>query len=62
MVCNSYLPRSPRSAIGKFGKVPDFSGIRRRSKRATPKDIRDQFGNPAWVIDEAQYKGIKFER
>ena len=26
------------------------------------KDIRDQFGNPAWVIDEAQYKGIKFER
>src|SRR5262245_26554045 len=36
MVCNSYLPRSPRSAIGKFGKVPDFSGIRRRSKRAAP--------------------------
>lgn len=26
------------------------------------KDIRDQFGNPAWVIDETQYKGTKFER
>src|SRR6266540_2659115 len=37
MVCNSYLPRSPRSAIGNFGKIPDFSGSRRRSKRATPK-------------------------
>jgi hypothetical protein len=26
------------------------------------KDIREQFGNPAWVIDEAQYKSIKFDR
>src|SRR5262249_8657674 len=37
MLCNSYLPRRPRSAIGKFGKIPDFLRIRRRSKRATPK-------------------------
>jgi hypothetical protein len=36
MVHNSYLPWSPRSAIGKFGKIPDFSGNRRRSKRAAP--------------------------
>jgi hypothetical protein len=39
MVHNSYLPWSPRSAIGKFGKIPDFSGNRRRSKRAAPKGI-----------------------
>src|SRR5262249_1155513 len=39
MVCNSYLPRSPRSAISKFGKIPDFSGNRRRSKGAAPKGI-----------------------
>jgi hypothetical protein len=40
MVCNSYLPRSPRSAIGKFGKILDFSWNRRRSKRATPSLVR----------------------
>jgi hypothetical protein len=36
MVRNSYLPRSPRSKISKFDKIPDFSGNRRRSKRAAP--------------------------
>jgi hypothetical protein len=40
MVCNSYLPRSPRSAIRKFSKIADFLKIRRRSKRATPIDFR----------------------
>jgi len=36
MVCNLYLTRRPRSAIGKFGKIPDFLRKRRRSKRAAP--------------------------
>src|SRR6266545_3589971 len=46
MVCNLYLTRRPRSVIGKFGKIPDFLRIRRRSKRAAPNAFahRDRLG------------------